>query len=171
MFLHLAVQFEENNLFVKLPRRRQYFRSIRNTWGIFLTANRTPIKQLNIYRAIVSGLCQEDALWFGEIACTTYCVIIAAAHAIRMSSQRLSVLTYGAGWAGITNAVDHLSNGSNPGSAVLCELTKFFQPVLSPSCVAEDSRSGDRFQVGLGRSSPCLQLAFRLSAPLTKRCG
>ncbi len=78
---------------------------------------------------------------------------------------RWSLLTYlylrrhspGAGWAGITNRVDHVSNGSIPGSAVLCELTRHFHPVLSPSCVAEDSRSGNRFQVGLDRGSPCLR--------------
>ncbi len=47
----------------------------------------------------------------------------------------------GAGWVGITNRVDHVSDGSTPGSAVLCEHTRHFHPVLSPSCVAEDSRS------------------------------
>ncbi len=77
----------------------------------------------------------------------------------------------GAGWAGITNRVDHVSDGSTPGSVVLCELTRHFHPVLSPSCVAEDSRSGHRFQVGLDRGSPCLQLASSSSAPRVRRCG
>ncbi len=50
----------------------------------------------------------------------------------------------GVGCAGITNCVDHVSDGGTPGSAVLCELTRHFHPVLSPLCVAEDSRSGSR---------------------------
>ncbi len=33
------------------------------------------------------------------------------------------------------------------GSAILCELTREFHPVPSPPCVAEDSRSGEGFQV------------------------
>ncbi len=37
--------------------------------------------------------------------------------------------------------------------------------------MAEDSRSGDRFQIGLDRGSPCLQLASRSSAPRARRCG
>ncbi len=77
----------------------------------------------------------------------------------------------GAGWAGITNRVDHVSDGSTPGSAVLCELTRHVHPILSQSCVAEDSRSGDRFQDGLDRGNPCLQLASRSSAPHARRCG
>ncbi len=56
-----------------------------------------------------------------------------------------------AGWAGITNLVDHVSSGGTPGSTVLCELTRDFHSVLSPSCVAEDSRSRERFQVCLDR--------------------
>ncbi len=44
----------------------------------------------------------------------------------------------------------HVSDGGTPGSTVLCELTRGFQPVLFPSCVAEDSRSGEGFQVCLG---------------------
>ncbi len=54
---------------------------------------------------------------------------------------------------------------------VKCELTRHFHPVLSPSCVAEDSRSGGRFQVGLNLGSPCLQLASSSSAPRARRCG
>ncbi len=77
----------------------------------------------------------------------------------------------GAGWAGITNCVDHISDGGIPGSAVLRQLIRHFHPVLSPSCVAKDSRSGDRFQVGLDRASPCLQLASSSSAPRARRCG
>ncbi len=76
-----------------------------------------------------------------------------------------------AGWAGITNRVDHVSDGSTLGTAVLRELTRHFHPVLSPSCVAEDSRFGGRFQVSLDRGSPCLQLASRSSAPRAARCG
>ncbi len=44
-------------------------------------------------------------------------------------------------------------------------LTRHFHRVLSPSCVAEDSWSGNRFQVSLDRGSPCLQLASSSSAP------
>ncbi len=43
-----------------------------------------------------------------------------------------------------------------PGSTVLCELTGDFCPVLSPSCVAEDSRPGEGLQVCLGRGYPRL---------------
>ncbi len=55
----------------------------------------------------------------------------------------------GAGWAGITNCVDHVSDGGTPGSAILRQLTRDLHPVLSPSCVAEDSRSGERFRLAL----------------------
>ncbi len=54
---------------------------------------------------------------------------------------------------------------------VLCELTRHFHPVLSPSWVAEGSRSGDRFQDGLDRGCPCLQLASSSSAPRASQCG
>ncbi len=76
----------------------------------------------------------------------------------------------GMGWAGITNCVDHVSGGGTPSSTVLRELTRHFHPVLSPSCVAENSRPGDRFQVGLDRGSPCLQLASSSSVPRARRC-
>ncbi len=58
-----------------------------------------------------------------------------------------------------------------PGSAVLCEVTRHFHPVLSPSCAAKDSRCGERLKVGLDHGSPCLQLASSLSAPRARRCG
>ncbi len=77
----------------------------------------------------------------------------------------------GAGSAGITNCVDHTSDGGTPGSAVLHQLTRHFHPVLSPSCVAEDSQPGEGFQVGLDRGSPCLQLASSSSAPRARWCG
>ncbi len=77
----------------------------------------------------------------------------------------------GAGRAGITNCVDHVSDGDTPGSAVLCELTRHFHPVLSPSCVAEDWRLEKRSQVGLDRGCPCLQLASSPSAPRARWCG
>ncbi len=67
--------------------------------------------------------------------------------------------------------VDYVSDGGTPGSTVLSELTRRFHPALSPSCVAEDSRSGDRFRVGLDRGCPRLQLASSSSAPLARRCG
>ncbi len=70
-----------------------------------------------------------------------------------------------AGWARITNHIDHVSDGRTPGSVVLCELTRHFHSVLSPSCVAEGWRSGEQFQVGLDRGCPCLQLASSSSAP------
>ncbi len=55
----------------------------------------------------------------------------------------------GADWVGITYWVDHVSDGGAPGSTVLCELTRDFYPVLSQSCLAEDSRSGERSHVFL----------------------
>ncbi len=50
-------------------------------------------------------------------------------------------------------------------------LTRHFYQVLSPSCEAEDSRSKDRFQVGLDCGRPCLQLASSSSAPRVRQCG
>ncbi len=49
--------------------------------------------------------------------------------------------------AGITNCVDRTSDEGIPGSTVLWEHTRYFHPVFSPSCVAEDSGSLERFQV------------------------
>ncbi len=46
-----------------------------------------------------------------------------------------------------------------------------FTQFFSPSCVAEDSRSGGRFQVGLDRGNSYLQLASSSSAPCSRRCG
>ncbi len=70
---------------------------------------------------------------------------------------------------GITSCVDHVSDRCNLGFTVLCELTRHFHPVLSPSCEAEDSGSGERFQVGLDCGFPCPQLAFSSSAPRARR--
>ncbi len=77
----------------------------------------------------------------------------------------------GAGWAGITNWVDHVSDGGSPGSTVLCELTRDFHPVLSPSGVAEDLLFGEGFQVCLDRGCPHLQQAPSSPAPRARRCG
>ncbi len=71
--------------------------------------------------------------------------------------QPFNLLTYlylrrhspGAGWAGITNWTDHVSNRGTPGSTVLCELTRDFHPVIAPSCVADDSQSGGGFRSAL----------------------
>ncbi len=60
---------------------------------------------------------------------------------------------------------------TSPGSTFLCELTRHFYPVLSPSCGTEDSQSGERFQVDLDRGFPRLQPAFSSSAPRARRCG
>ncbi len=73
--------------------------------------------------------------------------------------------------AGITNCVDHVSDGGTAGSRVLCELISCFHPKLSASCVAEDWRFGDRFHVGLHCGCPCLQLACSWSAPRATRWG
>ncbi len=54
-------------------------------------------------------------------------------------NTQINVLTYlyrhspGAGWADITNRVDHVSNGGTPGSTILCERTRDFHPALSPA--------------------------------------
>ncbi len=77
----------------------------------------------------------------------------------------------GAGWAGITNWVDHVSDEGTPGSTVLCELTRHFHPVLSTSWAAEDSRSGEGLQVCLDCGCPCLQSASSSPAPRVRRCG
>ncbi len=76
----------------------------------------------------------------------------------------------GAVWAGITNWVDHASDGGTLGTTVLCELTRDFHPVLSPSCVAEDSRSGERFQACIDRGCPRLQLTTSSPVPRARRC-
>ncbi len=65
----------------------------------------------------------------------------------------------GASWHGFTNRVDHVSGRGTPGSAVLCELTRHFHPVLSPHRVAED------------RGGSCRQLASNSSAPCAKWCA
>ncbi len=67
--------------------------------------------------------------------------------------------------------VGHVADGGTPGSTVLCELAWDIQPILSPSCVAEESRSEERFQVCLDRGSPCLRLASSSSAPRSRWCG
>ncbi len=46
-----------------------------------------------------------------------------------------------------------------------------FHPVLSPSCVTEDSRSGGGFQVCLDRGCPRLQLASSSPGSRVRRCG
>ncbi len=43
----------------------------------------------------------------------------------------------------ITIGMDHVSDEGTPGSTVLCELTRDFLSILSPSCVAEVSRPGE----------------------------
>ncbi len=65
----------------------------------------------------------------------------------------------------------HKLSWGTPGSTVLCELTRHFHPVLSPSCVTDDSPSGELFQVCFARGCPCLQLASMSSAPRARRCG
>ncbi len=73
--------------------------------------------------------------------------------------------------AGVTDTIDHVSDGDTPDSTVLCELTRHFHPVLSPSCVAEDSRSEKGFKVCLDRGYPHLQLASSLPEPHARRFG
>ncbi len=46
-----------------------------------------------------------------------------------------------------------------------------FTQSFFPSCVAEDSRSGDRFQVCPERGYPRLQMASSSHAPCAMRCG
>ncbi len=43
------------------------------------------------------------------------------------------------------------------GSNVLCELSRDVYPVIYPSCVAEDSRTGEGLQVYADRGCPRLQ--------------
>ncbi len=112
-----------------------------------------------------------------SVSSGSYCTSVITRSRIYSNTLVLTYYLYlrrhslGAGWAGITNCVDHISDGGTPGSAVLRQLTRHFHPVLSPSRMAEDSRSGDRVQVGLDRGSPWLQLASSSSAPRARRCG
>ncbi len=53
----------------------------------------------------------------------------------------------------------------------LCEHNGNFHTVLSPQCMAEDSRCGEGFQVFLDRGCPRIQLASSSSAPRARRCG
>ncbi len=62
---------------------------------------------------------------------------------------------------GSVNGVDHVTDGGTPDSAVL-------YPVLSSSCVAEDSQSGKGLQVCLDRGCPRLRLAS--SSPICATC-
>ncbi len=41
--------------------------------------------------------------------------------------------------------IDNASDGGTPDSTALCELTRGFHPVISPSCLAEFSGSGEGF--------------------------
>ncbi len=65
----------------------------------------------------------------------------------------------------------HASDGGTPGSTAMCELTRNFHSVLSPSSVVEDSRSGEGFQVCPVRGCPRLQLASSSPAPRARWCG
>ncbi len=56
----------------------------------------------------------------------------------------------GTSWAGITNRVDHVSNGRTPGSMALHELPRDFHPVLSLFCVANDLGPGEGFEICVG---------------------
>ncbi len=73
--------------------------------------------------------------------------------------------------AGITNRVDHVTDGSNPGSTGLWGFTRDFHPVLSPSCVAEDSRPRERFQAFLECRGLRLQLVSSSFSTRARRCG
>ncbi len=72
--------------------------------------------------------------------------------------------------AGNTTQVDHVADGSIPGSTVLSDLTRGFHIVLSPSCLAEDSRSGEGLQACLDRGCLGLQLASSCPAPRARWC-
>ncbi len=58
----------------------------------------------------------------------------------------------GADCGGITNCVDHFLDGRP------CASSLDVHPVLSPSCEAEDSHSGEDFQVCFDHGCPHLQL-------------
>ncbi len=90
----------------------------------------------------------------------------------RLQSSRVSITYTTCTCVGIhPGRVGHVSDGGTPGSTVLGELTRDFYPVLSPSYVAEDSRSGEGFQVGPDRRCPYFQLASSSSAPRARWCG
>ncbi len=59
----------------------------------------------------------------------------------------------------------HVSGRGSPGSTALCELGRVFHPMLSPSCVAEDLRSRERFQPFLECHGPDLQLVSSSLSP------
>ncbi len=61
--------------------------------------------------------------------------------------------------------------GNTPGTTVLCELLRDFYPVISPSFVAEGSRSGEGVQFSLDGGCLCLQMVCCPPAPCTGRCG
>ncbi len=54
---------------------------------------------------------------------------------------------------------------ASPGPTVLRELIRDFHPILSPSYVAENSRSGEGLQACRDRGCPHLQLALCSTAP------
>ncbi len=64
-----------------------------------------------------------------------------------------------ANWMGASGLQGNVSVRSKPDSAAMCGLTRGLHLVLSPWCVAEDPRSGERFQVCADRGFPRLQLA------------
>ncbi len=56
-------------------------------------------------------------------------------------------------------------------AATLCALYSDFQPVLSPSCCAKDSRSGEGLQVCLDRRCLRIQLVSISPVPRARWCG
>ncbi len=71
----------------------------------------------------------------------------------------------GEGSAGITSKIGNAADGGTPGPTVLRELIRDFHPILSPSYVAENSRSGEGLQACLDRGCLHLQLALCSTAP------
>ncbi len=65
----------------------------------------------------------------------------------------------------------HVTDGGTPGSKMLCELSRDFKSVLSPSCVAENSRSGEGHHAYPDRGCPRLQLASGSPTPRARRGG
>ncbi len=99
------------------------------------------------HREMSRSVAAQGSLWFGVWVVVSTFLWLHQRALGRMWTHDVTYLylrrhSPGVGWAIITNRAGQAANGDTPSATVLCEPLKDFYPVLSPSCVAEDSRSG-----------------------------
>ncbi len=150
-------------------------RSLALGWGVIKTTKQTPPHQNNnnifnhLNHIVHLSECNAKTSFKCRFLVRPPCLSSLLLQAITWLYLRRHLPE--AGRASITNWVDHVAYWGTPGSTVLCELPKDFNPVLCPSSVAEDTLSGEDFQFCLDHDSQCLQLASSSSVPYARRCG